>query len=71
MAKLKIKRPAAAEMLAKKLLYEYFQGDIGKINNWYLTSNPSMGDITPVSLISTNPNKLWSFIINQIEGQIP
>lgn len=61
------------EQECRKLVLDFFKGDIDKVDVWFETPNPGLGHITPQLMIDIRrEKKLLSFIQHQLaENEIP
>lgn len=51
---------------------EFFDGDMLKSGEWFNTSNPHLGNLTPIHYASLKGcDKLEEWIDNQLEGNSP
>lgn len=74
-----VRRPAARMIIDDYLyarifheLMDYFKNDIDKIEEWFITENPFIGNFTPIELMRRNKSsKVFKLIINLKEGNMP
>lgn len=57
---------------SKKLVKEFFDGDVEKAELWFMTKNPLLGGMTPQGMISVcREDKLLAFILSQLAENKP
>ena len=61
-----------AKQEIQAIVNDFFQGDAEKINAWWYTSNPLLGDFTPAEMLGWGrEEKLLKIIRNWREGEMP
>lgn len=61
-----------AKQEIQAIVNNFFNGDSKKINAWYYTANPLLGDVKPAEMIGWGrEEKLLKVIKNWINGEMP
>lgn len=54
------------------LVLDFFKNDKEKVNTWFMTENPGLGDVSPISMVMVGRSKkLLAFVESRLEELRP